>query len=282
MRYGAGFPTGNWHDFAALRDFAQALDEAGIDYVSLATHVVSFPPGSIPDENPFHYAGPFRDPFTLFAYLAGVTRRIRFRTAIAILPLYNTFLVAKQAADLSLLSGGRFELGVSISWNRMEYEAMGQDHAARGKRLEEQVTVLKKLWSEPFITFSGRWHRFENAGLNQLPPPIPVLIGTGNEDRLLRRVARLGDGWLPLWDPVDHLPKLRRYLQEAGRDPNGFPVSGRIWAGRGGPKDWVAEAKRLQAAGVTDLGIGAGFDKAGKEALSLVLEARRAIAEEIG
>ena len=165
-----------------------------------------------------------------------MTQRLAFRTSILILPLFPTALVAKQAAEPSLLSGGRFQLGVGISWNQAEYEALGQDFKTRGRRLEEQTVVLKRLWTEPFVTFEGRFHKLSGVGLNQLPQqPIPVWIGCAPEEPLLRRVARVADGWLPQVDPVEPLARLRRYLTEAGRDPSGFGVTWRLVAGPGGP-----------------------------------------------
>lgn len=152
-------------------------------------------------------------------YLAAVTQRLAFRTSILILPLFPTALVAKRAAELSLLSGGRSQLGAGISWNLVEYEALGQDFKTRGRRLEEQIVGLRRLWTEPFVTFDGRFHTLHGVGLNQLPQqPIPVWIGCAPEEPLLRRVARVADGWLPQVDPEEPLGRLRGYLTETGRD----------------------------------------------------------------
>src|SRR5579864_5084261 len=141
MRYGAGFPLIALPDAAAMRDYVTKLEEAGFDFTGTAGHVLGQPAGKYPDRAAPQYVGPFNDPFVTFAFLAGVTRRIRFMTAILILPALPTGLVAKQAAELALISRGRLDLGVGISWNAAEYRALGQSPETRGARLEEQVTV---------------------------------------------------------------------------------------------------------------------------------------------
>lgn len=282
MRYGASLPGADWGDVVALRDFAQTMDGAGMDYVSLSTHLLSMPLGSLPDEPLHHYVGPYREPCVLFAYLAGLTRRIKFRTAVLILPLYPTALLAKQAGDISIISGGRLELGVGISWNPREYEALGQDIHNRGRRMEEQITLLRRMWTEPHVTFEGSWHKLDGIGLNQLPPRIPILIGAGIEEQVLRRVARLGDGWIPLGNPVEPLKHLRRYLLEEGRDLATFQVSGRLMAGQDGPMEWVEHVKRLHAAGINDMEIFPGRGLSGPAAADRLLEARKVLMEEFG
>jgi alkanesulfonate monooxygenase SsuD/methylene tetrahydromethanopterin reductase-like flavin-dependent oxidoreductase (luciferase family) len=265
-----------------LRDIAQALEAGGMDYLTLATHLLSSPLDSMPGEPLHHFYGPFREPLTLFAYLSGLTERIVFRTSCMILPAYPTALVAKQAGDVSIMSGGRLELGVAISWNPREYQAMGQDFHNRGKRLEEQVVLLRRLWSEPFITFEGQYHRLDNLGLNQLPPRIPILLGVGTDDYLLRRAARLGDGWLPLADPVKPIQRLHRFLEEEGRDPSTFSVTGHLFIGDTGPREWVEKVGRLYSAGVTDLEIFPGPGLHGMAAAHRLLEARDVLSQEIG
>jgi probable F420-dependent oxidoreductase len=282
MRFGASFPVGDWGSPIALRDFAQAMDEAGFDYVSLSTHLLSMPAGSLPDEPPHHYIGPYREPLVLFSYLAGLTQRIRFRTAVLILPLYPTALIARLAADVAIISGGRLDLGVGISWNPREYEALGQNVHLRGKRIEEQIALLRRMWTEPHVEFDGDFHRLDGVGLGQLPPPIPILIGAGTEDYLLRRVARLGDGWIPLADPVEPLTRLRRFVEAEGKDPAAFQVSGRLMAGRGGPGEWVEHTRRLHEAGINDMELFAGPGLTGNEAAKLLLEARDVLREEFG
>lgn len=282
MQYGASFPVADWGDLVALRDFAQTMDGAGMDYVSLSTHLLSMPEGSLPNEPPHHYVGPYREPMVLFSHLAGLTQRIRFRTAVLILPLYPTALLARLAGDVSIVSGGRLELGVGISWNPREYEALGQDVHVRGRRMVEQIRLLRRLWTEPHVTFEGTFHRLDGIGLGQLPPRIPILIGAGIDDYLLRRVARLGDGWIPLTDPVEPLQRLRRFVEEEGRDWSSFQVSGRLMVGQGDPKAWVEHVRRLHEAGINDMEMFPGRGLVGGTAAARLLEARRVLSEEFG
>jgi probable F420-dependent oxidoreductase len=282
MKYGASFPVGDWGDPVALRDFAQTMDEAGFDYASLSTHLLSMPAGSLPDEPPHHYIGPYREPMVLFSHLAGLTRRIRFRTAVLILPLYPTALIARLAADVAIISGGRLDLGVGISWNPREYQALGQDVHVRGRRIQEQIRLLRRMWTEPHVDFEGEFHHLDGIGLGQLPPPIPILIGAGTEDYLLRRVARLGDGWIPLTDPVEPLTRLRRFVEAEGKDPATFQVSGRLMAGRGGPSEWVETTRRLHDAGIEDMEVFPGQGLTGAAAATLLLQARDVLSREFG
>jgi probable F420-dependent oxidoreductase len=283
MRFGTGFALTAMEGATAVRDFAQALDGAGFDFVTAAGHLLSAEAGRFPDRPAATYVGPFHDPFVLFSYLAAITQRLAFRPSILILPLYPTAIVAKQAAELSILSGGRFELGVGLSWNPAEYQALGQDIHTRGRRVEEQVTLLRRLWSEPFVSFEGRWHAFDRVGLNRLPQaPIPIWFGSTAEERPLRRVARLADGWVPLGDPTEAMPRLRQYLREAGRDPSTFGLTGRLTVGPEGPAGWVEAAKKLQAIGATEFSLAAPPDLPPAQALPRLIEARKALSEELG
>jgi probable F420-dependent oxidoreductase len=269
-------------DPIALRDFAQALDGAGFDVLTSAGHVLAVPADAYTDRPTATFAGPFHDPFVAFGYLAGVTQRLHFRPSILILPLYATVIVAKQAAELQQLSGGRFELGAGISWNRAEYEAAGQDFSSRGQRMAEQLVVLKKLWSEPYVTFEGRWHTLKGVGLNRVPQqPIPIWVG-GSHERVLRRAARLADGFIPLGDPAEVIPTVQQYVREAGRDPNGFGLAGRVAAGPGGPEAWIEAGRKLQSLGVSQIAISPPPDLHGDAALKRTIEARDALATGLG
>ena len=283
MRFGTGLPLTANPDASAVRDIVQALDGGGIDFLTVGGHLLSLPPDSQPGRPAMTYVGPFYDAFVLYAYLAAVTQRIEFYTAILILPELPTALVAKQAAELSHFSGGRFQLGVGISWSEAEYAALNQNIHTRGRRLEEQITVLRKMWTEPFVTFEGRWHHLNSIGLNRLPSrPIPIWIGSGTDDKVLRRVARLADGWMPLGDPTEPMVRLRQFLTEAGRDPATFSLTGRVTAGADGPDAWAAEAKRLRSAGVTDLIIGAPPDLSPSQGVARVIEAKNVLASALG
>jgi probable F420-dependent oxidoreductase len=278
MKFAAGFPLTASNDVASIREFAQRLDAAGFDVLTVSGHLLSVPAGRYADRPAPTYAGPFHDPFVLFGYLAAITQRLHFRPSILILPLYATAIVAKQAVELQLLSGGRFELGVGISWNPTEYRAVGQEFTNRGRRLEEQVHMLRRLWSEPFVQFDGRFHRFDEIGLNRvLEPPIPIWMGGTGEDRVLRRVARVGDGFIPLGDPAEIMPRLRQYLTEAGRDPSSFGLTGRVIAVSNGPEAWLQQARALQALGATHLGLSAPPDLDPAAGLERIIEAKQAL-----
>jgi len=277
MQYGAGFPLRALPDAASIHDYAVALEEAGFDFTSTAGHIMGQPAGTYPDRAAPQYVGPFNDPFVTFSFLAGVTRRIRFMSAILILPALQTGLVAKQAAELALVSGGRFDLGVGVSWNAAEYRALGLETRGRGARLEEQVTLLRRLWSEPYVTFKGRFHDFENIGLARPAAPIPIWFGTGTDERVLRRVAQLADGWMTIGDFLPHVARFQQYLREAGRDPAGFPIRGSLMAGDGGAALWIETGRGYQAAGVTHITIGAPPSLTPVQALERIAEARVAL-----
>jgi probable F420-dependent oxidoreductase len=273
MQLGVTF-THDWlSDVEVLRRAAVAFDEAGVDFITYGGHILSAAEGRY-DRHPATYAAPFRDHFVLYSYLAASTTRLRFRSGILILPLYPTPLVAKQAAELALVSGGRFELGVGISWNEPEYRAMGQDPANRGARLEEQLAVLHRLWSEPIVTIKTPFHDIDALGLGRLPPsPVPIWVGCGDTDHLLDRVARLADGWMPIGAPgADRIARLQELAVAAGRDtPIG--VSLRLSTP---PEDHSAaleEALALIEAGATSLYIGAPMGAAATDGVATVLAA---------
>jgi probable F420-dependent oxidoreductase len=269
MRYGVVFPqTEIGKDPAAICDFAQAAEELGYHHLLAYDHVVGANPASRPGwRPPYTYKDMFHEPFVLFGYLAGLTKRIELVTGVIILPQRQTVLVAKQAAALDVLSGGRLRLGIGIGWNPVEYEALGENFKNRGRRSEEQVEVMRKLWTQELVTFEGEWHKITDAGLNPLPiqRPIPIWFG-GGHDQTLRRVARLGDGWFPLLGPDDKcramIEKIRVYTREAGRDPRSVGIEGRIMIGQGSPEQWTKEIqawKELGATHVTANTMKAGF-----------------------
>jgi probable F420-dependent oxidoreductase len=196
----------------------------------------------------------------LFGYLAGLTERIEFATGIVILPQRQTVLVAKQAAALDVLSGGRLRLGIGIGWNRVEYEALGTDFHNRGRRCEEQVALLRALWTDRAVTFDGAWHRVTDAGLNPLPVqrPIPLWFG-GGEERVLRRIARLADGWMPQFQPDEAgralLARMHGYAREHGRDPAAIGLNGRMVADPAAAHTWTGRIRAWREIGATHLSI---------------------------
>jgi probable F420-dependent oxidoreductase len=282
MKFGTSFPIIAMDDAGAVKDFAQTLDGAGFDYATSAGHLLSTPVERYEGRPPATYAGPFVDPFVLFGYLSGLTDRIHFFTGILILPLYETAVVAKQAAELDFLSGGRFEMGVGISWQEPEYQAVGQDIHTRGARLAEQVEVLRMFWTQPFVTFKGKYHDIDNMGLSRLPSkPIPIWFGTTPEERPMRRAAKLGEGYMPMGDPADLFPKLKQYMADAGRRDT-MQLMSRVTVGDGGPDAWIADAKRLQEVGATHITVGAPPEMAGDAAMKRLIEAKDALAGALG
>jgi probable F420-dependent oxidoreductase len=278
MLYGTPLPLTAFSSVQEVKAYAEILEREGFDFTTTSGHVLAQPAGTNPQRPERQYAGPFFDPFVTFSYLAAITQRLRFMTGILILPAWPTTLVARQAAELSLFSGGRFELGVGISWNAAEYQALGQNFSNRGRRLEEQVEVLRRLWSQDYVSFGGQYHTLENVGLHRgTLPRIPIWFGTETGETALRRVARLADGWMPLGDPTPDLPRLHEYMKEAGRDPRALMVRGPIVADDRGKAAWTEAAQKLQASGVTHINIVAPPNVAPMQALPRIVEVRNAV-----
>ena len=198
----------------------------------------------------------FHEPFVLYGYLAAVTSSIELCTGIIILPQRQTALVAKQAAEVDVLSGGRLRLGIGIGWNHVEFEALGQDFHVRGKRSEEQIDLMRRLWTNETVTFNGKWDRVTAAGLNPLPVqrPIPIWLGGGAE-QVLKRVATLSDGWILTGPPngatQQRLERIRAYAEEAGRDPSTIGIEGGVRIAQGGPDAWLETLEAWRALGAT-------------------------------
>ncbi len=260
MRIGVVFPHNDLSgDPVAIRAHAQAAEGAGYDHYVAYDHVVGASrdrPGGF--TGPYDHETGFTDPFVLFAHLAAVTTFMELVAGIVILPQRQTALVAKQAADLQVLSKGRFRLGVGIGWNRVEYEALGQDFHTRGRRIEEQVGLLRRLFEDSVVDFEGRFDRIPLAGIQPRPPRrIPIWMG-GSVDSVLERVGRLADGWFPqLRDPADlpiPLAKVHHAAEESGRDPRDIGVNPTLRLSGDVPRD-VDLAHRWLEAGVTHLSV---------------------------
>jgi probable F420-dependent oxidoreductase len=283
MQFGSPLPITAFPDVAAVRDYALTLEQAGFDFTSTAGHVLAQPDGTNPQRPSRQYAGPFYDPFVTFSYLAAITTRLRFMTSILILPAWPTALVAKQAAELALFSGGRLDLGIGISWNEAEYHALGQPFHSRGVRMEEQIVVLRQLWSQDYVSFTGTHHTLDKVGLNRgTLPLIPVWFGTETGERALRRVPRYADGWISLGDATADLPRLFQYLHEAGRDPTTFLIRMPLQAGDGGPSAWVETARRYQAAGVTHISVVPPLGMDAGQGLGRAVEALKVLRDAMG
>lgn len=268
MRIGVTFPqTELGADVGAVRAYGQRVEELGFTHILAYDHVLGA-------DREVHrgWAGPydvhttFHEPLVMFGYLAAVTTTVELVTGVIILPQRQTALVAKQAAEVDLLSGGRLRLGIGLGWNPVEYEALGEEFSNRGRRSEEQVDVMRRLWTQQTVSYEGRYHTVTGAGLSPLPiqRPIPVWFGAAS-DRAYERAGRLGDGWFPMMAPGHGLDEARVAVGQAaaaaGRDPAGLGMEGRVdWSG---DRDTVGEELAAwRAAGATHVSIntmGAGL-----------------------
>lgn len=262
MHIGLVYPQTEYPaDPVAIRDYAQAAEDLGYSHILAYDHVL----GANPDRpggwsGPYTHRDSFIEPFLLFTYMAAVTSRLGFATGILILPQRETALVAKQAATLDVLCGGRFRLGIGTGWNEVEYIGLSQDFHSRGKRQEEQIDVLRLLWTQELVTFKGRWHDIPDAGLNPMPiqRPIPLWFG-GHVEAVLRRIARTGDGWMPGFRTAqaarNHLATLDRYLAESGRSRADIGLEPRLHWGDGDLDALGRTLEEWRAAGATHISL---------------------------
>ncbi|MYB50542.1 MAG: LLM class F420-dependent oxidoreductase [Dehalococcoidia bacterium] len=265
MQIGVVFPQleiGN--DPVAIRDYAQAAESLGYDHLLVYDHVL----GANRETHewlrgPYRHPDAFHEPFVLFGYLAGLTQKIELVTGILILPQRQTALVAKQAAEVDVLSKGRLRLGIGIGWNSVEYEALNEDFTNRGRRSEEQIEVMRALWTNDLVTFKGRWHTITDAGINPLPVqrPIPIWFG-GYDDRVLRRIGRIGDGWIiagggntPTQMTTSAVERVKGYTQDAGRDPSAMGFEKVIGYGDATVGKGIDTVREWEDAGVTHLSL---------------------------
>jgi probable F420-dependent oxidoreductase len=284
MRVGVVFPqTEIGADPHYIRDYGQAAEDLSFSHILAYDHVIGANTASRPTwRGPYSHIDIFHEPLVLFAYLAGVTKTIEFCTGIIILPQRQTVLVGKQAAALDVLSGGRLRFGIGIGWNPVEYEALGEDFKNRGRRCEEQVEVLRQLWTKPTVTFEGRWHKITDAGINPLPVqrPMPIWFG-GSDERALVRLARLGDGWFPLVGPDEKcremIDRIHDYAKAAGREPQAIGIEGRIGYGQGAEEDWRRDLQAWKNLGATHVSF--NTMKAGLKSPSAHIEAIRRFAK---
>jgi probable F420-dependent oxidoreductase len=281
MKYGLQFTVPADADGAAIRAMGLAVEKAGFDNISVFGHVLGAANGRYPERPPHTYVGPFHDPFVLFSYLAAITK-LEFFSSILILPLLSTGRVAKQTADLSRISDGRFHLGVGISWNPAEYKAMGREFANRAIRMEEQITLLRKLWSEPYVTFEGKWHSYDGLGINMAHvKPAPIWVAAGQADAALKRVAKMADGWLPIGDQIEPAKRLKQFLAEEGRDPSTLMVNGRLMASTKDHQAWLDSANVSKELGVTHLTIQVPPGTPADAAFATVSEVREVLGDKL-
>jgi probable F420-dependent oxidoreductase len=262
VQVGVVFPqTEIGADPEGVRAFARAAEELGYSHLLAYDHVLGADIGSRPDwAGPYTADHQFHEIFVLFGYLAGVAPRLELVTGVLVLPQRQTALVAKQAAEIDILTRGRFRLGVGLGWNFVEFEALGQEFRNRGRRAEEQIEVLRRLWTEPVVTFDGEHHRIPAAAINPLPVqrPIPIWIG-GSAEAAIRRAARLADGFFPQrpleggWPAT--MERFRAWVKEAGRDPAQIGIEWRLSVAEGGSADWRREAEEWRGLGATHLSV---------------------------
>ncbi len=248
MQISAWFPTRDiGTDPVRIRDWAQAAEELGYDHIEVPDHV--FGATARDGWSPrYNEQDPFHETFVTLGFLAGVTTTIGLASGVLILPQRQTGVVAKQATQVDILSGGRLRLGVGVGWNHVEYEALNEDWKSRGTRQREQVEVLKKLWCDDLVTYQGRFHQFTEVNITPRPVqrPIPVWFG-GSSDAVVKRAAQIGDGWMPIMAP-DHeaeakLEQLRNHLSDCGRDTSAFGIEGWLRMDKADPDEWSVAAE---------------------------------------
>ena len=262
MRLGAIFPqTEIGADPSAVKDFAQAAEDLGYDHILVFDHVLGADQTKRDSwDRPYNIDDMFHEPFVLFGYLAGITEKIEFTTGVLILGQRQTGLVAKQAAEVDVLTGGRLRLGIGIGWNDVEYEALGQSFSNRGRRSEEQIDLLRMLWTEESVNFEGRYHKVSDAGINPLPiqRPIPIWLG-GGEDRVIQRIGRMADGWFPQFQPnsagQEKIGIMREAAVNAGRDPKAIGIEGRVSLATDDQSDWEKIGASWDEIGATHFSI---------------------------
>jgi probable F420-dependent oxidoreductase len=259
MRIGAVFPQLEiGADPGVVRDWTETVEAAGYTHVLAYDHVLGADPANRPGWKGYTDKSLFHEVFVLFGYMAAITTSLELVTGVLVLPQRQTALVAKQAAEVDVLSRGRLRLGVGIGWNAVEYQALGVPFSERGARLTEQVGLLRQLWAEPVISTKGRFHEVVEAGLNPLPPRprIPIWFG-GTADAVLRRTGRIGDGWMPQGPPDAkaraQVEMVRAAAVEAGRDPAEIGFEARLTLGAVPEKDWPRYVEEWRELGATHL-----------------------------
>ena len=260
IQLGAGLPLGDiGGEPQTVIAYAQACEAMGYDHLCGTDHVLGVNAASRPDwGNRNTSKDYFHDPFVLFGFLAAATKKIGFSTQVLILSQRQTVLVAKQAACVDVLSGGRMRLGIGIGWNEAEFVGLNEDWSTRGIRSAEQVQVMRKLWADEHVDFKGRWHEIPDAGINPRPAngAIPVWFG-GHHPNSIKRTAALGDGWMMLEHPpgedaIKSFDNLKSLMQEAGRDPADMGLE--VWMSAvGDPEEWREEVRFWKQAGVTHI-----------------------------
>ncbi|MGH2535272.1 MAG: LLM class F420-dependent oxidoreductase [Thermomicrobiales bacterium] len=270
MQIGVTFPQLEiGPDPAVLREYARTAEGLGYDFLTIYDHVLGADTTNRPGWGGAYAADDqFHEPFVLFGWLAAVAPKLALATGVIVLPQRQTALVAKQAAEIDILNGGRLRLGVGIGWNEVEFEALNENFRNRARRYEEQVDLLRRLWTEPVVTFDGRYHQVKEAGLNPLPiqRPIPIWMG-GRAEAALERIGRLADGWMtqtPLDDNLrGMIERVRGYAGAAGRSPDAVQIEARVSLNAAPESDWRGIVEEWRALGASHLAVNtmrAGLD----------------------
>ena len=269
MELGALIPLGDiGGDPAVVRDYAQAVEAMGYDFLEAPDHVLGVNAASRPDWDLSRNTSKdlFHDPFVLFGFLAGCTSKLGFSTGVLIVAQRQTVLVAKQAASLDVLCGGRFRLGIGVGWNEVEFIGLNENFRNRGRRSEEQVQVMQALWADPHVIFKGKYHTIEDAGINPRPMArrIPVWFG-GHHEATLQRIAKWGDGWMMLAHPIEtagaEFDKVRRLAEAEGRDPGSIGLEVWVSTEEGGEADWRAAFTAWKRLGATHITLNTTYNR---------------------
>jgi len=274
MKIGLVYPQTEFgNDAAAIKEYAQTAEGLGFSHILAYDHVLGANPNRPEKLNgPYTHLDAFQSPLLLFSFMAAITEKLAFATGIIILPQRQTALFAKQAASLDNLSSGRLRLGVGIGWNKVEYLALNQDFHTRGKRIEEQVQLLRELWQQPLVTFKGKWDCVPDAGLNPLPiqRPIPIWFG-GHATPVLERLAKIGDGWMPNYREASQAKDswlfIRQTAEQIGRQSFEIGLEARLHIHPDGQDEWIKKMQAWEKLGATHITfntMGAGLDTSAK------------------
>jgi len=272
MKFGAIFPNNEIEpDVGAIRTWILAVEEMGYSNILCYDHVIGANTASRPGWQGYDLDSRFHEPIALMSFMAAITSRIGLATSIMILPQRQTVLAAKQASTLDILSNGRLRLGIGTGWNHVEYEALGVDFKKRGKIFDEQIDVLRALWTKRAVTFDTEMHKITDAGIwpHPVQRPIPLwlggggvhpITGWGNVDKVIQRIARKADGWMPTFDPDDTgaelIERFRGFCKECGRDPDGFPIESLLLPAM--HNDWPAHVRAWEKLGATQMATNVG------------------------
>ena len=261
MEIGAVFPHNEiGTDPQAIKDYAQGVEELGVTHLLIYDHVLGADrdrPGGF--EGPYDKDVAFHEPFTTFAFIAAVTKKLDMITTVMILPQRQTVLVAKQAAELAILSTNRFKLGIGVGWNTVEYTGLNENFKNRGKRQEEQVELMRLLWESEVLEYKGDYHHIDKASINPRPSKsVPIWFG-GGAPQLIERCADLGDGWIPLMGPNEAARKTLAAIKEKreskGLDWDNFGVQAQAQYAGGDAERWNKHAEKWRNLGASHLAI---------------------------